>query len=139
MGRLNALALVLAIQVGCAPRLVDPIRWTPIERYSPAPLEDLVAVDPVALLAGDPSPFDGWVLTPADWSRIKAELRRAADAAADCYGQVDDDRAFCSLVDAAQDEALRTCREGTWRAYGAGVGTGAAACGAIGFGLNRIP
>jgi len=138
MGRLIVLALLLT---GCAApaRLVDPIRWEPFDRYHAEAVQALVTTEPVRLLAGDQAPFDGFLMTRDDLQRLKDELRRCAARLDDAYGQVDNDRAHCSQMDGAQDEALRVCREGQTRAYGAGVGTGMGLCGAIGFAAGRVP
>lgn len=136
MARLLALLLLLS---GCAPRLIDPIQFQPYERYPVHDLRELVGTEPAPLLAGEPAPFDGWLLAEADWQRLKDELRERGDRLEDAYGQVDDDRAYCSQVDAAEDEALRVCREGHWRAFGTGVVAGFGACGVGVFALTREP
>lgn len=136
------IAMLLGILVGancsgCIPRLTDPIQWEPIVHYETVELHELIATEPAPCVTGESVPFDGWLLTEADWQRVKDEIRRLEDALEGAYGQIEDDRWYCSATDAAQDEALKTARESQWRAFAAGAGLGAGACGVVGWGLGR--
>lgn len=128
MGRLIPLLVLLA---GCASSPKAPPQWAQIPAYSVPDPTMLVATEPVPLLASDPAPHDGWLLTEEDFQRLKDELRDAGDAYDALLLILGKDRAEADASIADLVELLKTCRANIPRAAAAACAACAAGAGGI--------
>ena len=115
------------------------MQFDPLPRYEAPELADLVATEPVPLLAGDAAPHDGFLFAGDDWRRIKAEIDRLRQALGIMEAQAKDDRWLYRTHHGALVEALKACRRQQPRTFAAGVGVGFGGCGAAvgAIGLSR--
>ena len=122
-------AILLALWgSGCFP-VQQKIAWEPFPEYSSPPVEQVVGHDPASLLQGDLAPWDGLLLHPDDLTALLDERDRLIDALSISYQGRTEDREYATkALDAAQT-ALTVCRKNLPRAFVAGAGAGAAACG----------
>jgi len=125
------LALLLALLVGCTPALTKPIAFTPVERFEPAPLWDVVG-EPTPLLAGMAMDEAGHWFSREQIAALKAYIAREQGALGDCYAQGTDDRRYAEVKDDAMIGLVGRLRRQIVEAYAMGVATGFGGCGAIG-------
>lgn len=116
-------------------RLIDPIPWEEAARYVPKPLEDVVT-DRAPALAGDPVPFDGWVLGGKSFSRVVESYEDTSRALKACYLWREQDRVFADRIHASTVEGLRACRNSKPRDFAAGAAIGFAGCAGVGWAVE---
>ena len=102
------LVAVVALDA-CAPVLRAPLSFPAISLYEPAPLRELVT--PLPVVAGDPALFDGYLVDPAGWVRLRDEADRRAEAYDLLAAQAADDRALCLDNDAAKTAEIKRLRK----------------------------
>lgn len=111
----TAVVVIIAGQfTACTPALRQPIEFATVTEYEPPGLRALV--DPTALVAGDPAPDDGYLLTPEEWRRVRDEVSRLESALLLAYQQRESDRLLAETEDAAKLGQLQRCGEGRRRA-----------------------
>ena len=93
----------------CTPVLRAPLSFPAVSLYEPAPLRSLV--NPIPVVAGDPALFDGYLVHPDGWARVRAEADRRADAYETLTAQAADDRALCLDNDAAKTAEIKRLRK----------------------------
>lgn len=115
---------LLLILGACTPALhkFARIDWTPVEPYAGPDLRDLVGTTPAPVVAGDPAPFDGFVVTADDWKRVRDEVARLQGALEDCYAQGRGDRILADAAVEYKVELLRGCEVRAREAFLAGCG-----------------
>jgi len=102
------LVAVVALDA-CTPVLRAPLSFPQVSLYKPAPLRSLV--NPIPVVAGDPALFDGYLVHPDGWARVRAEADRRADAYETLTAQAADDRALCLDNDAAKTAEIKRLRK----------------------------
>ena len=105
------------------------IAWEPFPEYASPPVEQVVGHDPAPLLQGDLAPWDGLLLHPDDLTSLLDERDRLIDALSVAYQGRNEDREYAIKALDATQTALTVCRKNLPRAFAAGVGAGATACG----------
>ena len=119
---------VILLLAGCFP-VQQKLAWEPFPTYAPHKIEDMVVHPPATLLQGEGAPWDGLLLHPDDFTVLLDERDRLIDALRISYqGRTEDREYAAKALDAAQT-ALTVCRKNLPRAFVAGAGAGAAACG----------
>lgn len=126
---------VLALTGAGRHRLIDPIPWEDVARYEPEDLRDVVK-DRAKVLAGDPVPFDGWLLAGQGFARSVEAYEDASRALVACYRWRDEDRRFADRIHAATVEGLKTCRASKPRDFAAGAAVGFGACAGVGWAVE---
>ncbi len=126
---------VLALTGAGRHRLVDPIPWEEVTRYEPDDLREVVT-DRAKLLAGDPAPFDGWLLAGQGFARSVEAYEDASRALGACYRWREEDRQFADRMHAATVEGLKTCRKSKPRDFAAGAAVGFGACAGVGWAVE---
>lgn len=102
------LVAVVALDA-CTPVLRAPLSFPQVSLYEPAPLRSLV--NPIPVVAGDPALFDGYLVHPDGWARVRAEADRRADAYSTLAEQAAGDRALCLDNDAAKTAEIKRLRK----------------------------
>jgi hypothetical protein len=119
---------VILLLAGCFP-VQQKLAWEPFPQYEAPTVAALVAHDPRSLLQGEAVPWDGILLYPDDLYALLDEYQRLVEAIDAAYTGRQEDRTYANeSLDAAQT-ALTVCRQNLPRAFVAGAGAGAAACG----------
>lgn len=123
---LDARLLLLAVALLCLPgarrqKLIDPIPWEQPEIYEAEDFGALVP-DRVLVVAGDPAPFDGWLLAGASFPRLAAACGETAGALDDCNANRRRDRYLADEIHASTVDGLKTCRASKPRDFAAGCG-----------------
>ena len=104
-----AFLVVVVASESCTPVLRAPLSFPAVSLYEPAPLRSLV--NPIPVVAGDPALFDGYLVHPDGWARVRAEADRRADAYSTLTAQAADDRALCLDNDAAKTAEIKRLRK----------------------------
>jgi len=128
---MRAIVPLLLILTGCAGSLVAPLSFTEASRYYPPEFAVLIATEPVPLLAGDAAAFDGFLVTGADWRRVRAEFDRLRAMLAEAYAQSASDRVLAITEDRAKVEALKQCRQRKAEVFALGIALGVGGCSAV--------
>lgn len=118
-------------------RLVDPIEWQEVAPYVADDLRE-IAPERVKVLAGDPAPFDGWLLAGGAFPRVVAAYDDAVGAYQTCARGRAEDRWFADRVHGATIEGLRTCRKSHPRTFAAGAAVGFGGCAATGWFIEGV-
>ena len=126
-GRLFAILFVVWGS-GCFP-VQQKIAWEPFPEYSSPPVEQVVGHDPASLLQGDLAPWDGVLVNPDDLTALLDERDRLIEALSVSYQGRSEDREYATKALDSTQTALTVCRKNLPRAFAAGAGAGATACG----------
>ena len=102
------LVAVVALDA-CTPVLRAPLSFPAVSLYEPAPLRSLV--NPIPVVAGDPALFDGYLVHPDGWTRIKQGVADRNEAYRLLVEQAADDRALCLDNDAAKTTEIKRLRK----------------------------
>lgn len=102
------LVAVVALDA-CTPVLRAPLTFPEVSLYESAPLRSLV--NPIPVVAGDPALFDGYLVDPDGWTRIKQAVADRDEAYRLLTEQAADDRAICLENDAAKTAEIKRLRK----------------------------
>ena len=128
---LAAVVLWVCCGMGCAPALTKPVATSldPVPSYIAPKLPDLIAQEPVDLIAGEQAPFDLVGLHARDLNRILDALAEAVGVVRILEAQ---ERSLLELFrerEAVLIETVTVCRKNKPRDVLAGFAAGCAACG----------
>lgn len=140
MTRWRSAALLLAVALllpgARRVRLIDPIPWVEVTAYESDDLRDIVQAR-AKVVAGDPVPFDGWVLSGQDFARLVAAYEDLAAQLSATEEARRRDRYLADEIHASTVDGLKTCRANRPKDFVAGAGVGFAGCAAVGWAVSE--
>ena len=129
--RLWASGVALLILTSCPKPLLQPLDWHTFPSYQAPEASALVGHDPVSLLQGEETPWDGVLLHPDDLTSLLSDRDRLISALAASYTGRGEDRTYASQSLSSCQTAIEVCRANLPRAFAAGAASGAAGCGVV--------
>ena len=98
----------VACLAACQSAVLRPLNWGMIPSYNQVPAPSLFGTEPQGVIAGDPAPFDGFVVSTSDWRALVGEYRRLQEALTLSQQGRGADRADCdAFVSTLQGEVVR--------------------------------